>query len=290
LLRDLSEYPVDKALPPFVHNINAWTPTVEHKEARLRTRTHRKDRQVYAVFNASRKGYKPFDTDKVLDDAARIMPNIKVDYTYDAESTRMRARCIRQAPIDIPAFIGVGRVHQIGVDIDGIDSGGAVGVRPFLIRVRCRNATLVEYGSRNEGRYRHVGSLEELAKNIADALQHAEQSIQQMADLWARAATEHYLDSESGAQLSPTDAFHRLIHHGYLPTCGRTDGEALDMYLAAWRAEESPTSTMGIIMAAQRAAHEGSWRTQWADEDVEEAASALLYSTIYSLDGIEAEA
>ena len=293
-----AKWPADKALPAAPGNLNGWlgdltttkngvvTPTTH----RLRARTHRGQREVFAVFSSSNRGYTAYDTDKILAEAAKTQPDLRVDVSYDADTTRLRARAIAQAPIDIPAFVGVGRVHQLGFDLRSADDGSmSIQVRPFLIRVRCKNASLVETEGKRKA-FRHVGSFRSLEESMRTALEQASAAIKPMRDLWARAAAEHYLDTESGASLSVEEAIERLIANEYLPTGGLDAAEAKANYLAAWRAEESPSSAMGIIMAVQRAAHEGSWASKWAEDEIEEAGSALLYQHVYTLDAPEEEA
>jgi hypothetical protein len=158
--------------------------------------------------------------------------------------------------------------------------------QPFLIRVRCKNASLVQTEGRRRT-FRHVGTFKTLEENIVSALEHAGKAIEPMKALWTRAAAEHFLDSESGAALSVPEAITRLINGEYLPTGGLDPDEAHAAYMSAWRAEDSPSSAMGIIMAVQRAAHESSWSTKWAQDEVEEAASDLLYQSVYTLDAPE---
>jgi hypothetical protein len=288
------KWPSDKPLPPSPSNVNGWLGALvdengKPRQHRLRARTHRGQREIFAVFSSSKRGYVAYDTDRLLAEAAKLQPGLRVDLKYDADTTRMRARCIAQAPIDIPAFVGVGRVHQIGFDLRSADDGSmSIQCQPFLIRVRCKNASLVQTQGRRHT-FRHVGTFKNLEEQLQNALKLATDGIDTMRDLWAQAAAEHFLDTESGASLSVTETFKRLIAHEYIPTGGLTDDEALDRYLAAWRAEESPHSAMGIIMAMQRAAHESTWETKWAQDEIEESASNLLYQHVYTLDGITEE-
>lgn len=279
----IEPYPAGLALPAAPTNANAWLGDVKTPN-RLRARTHRGRREVFSVHSVSKRGYVEFDTDRLLSEAAKVAGDLRCELTYDADSTRVRARCVAQAPIDIPAFNGVGRVHRVGFDLCSADDGSmSLQVGSFLIRVRCKNASLVT----NEGkrsRFRHVGTFAKLREAMEGALTAATDAIDEMRSLWARAATEHFLDSESGAQLSATEAIERLVRGEYLPTGGLDADAAIAAYVAAWRAEESPHSAQGVIMAIQRAAHESSWSTRWAQDEIEETASSMLYQTVYTLD------
>ena len=292
------QWPSDRPLPPPPANINGWIGdlTTKAKDGvvaptnyRLRARTHRGQREIFGVFSGSKRGYVPFDADKLLALAADLQPNLRVEVQYDADTTRTKARVVAQAPIDIPAFNGVGRVHRIGFDLITADDGSSsLECRPFLIRVRCKNASLVTvHGKRTA--FRHVGTFEALRDSMTAALTNAAAGIEPMRQLWARAAAEHYLDTETGAQLSVEAAIERLIAHEYVPMGGLSAEEAKAAYLAAWRAEDSPHSAMGIIMALQRAAHETAWSSKWAEDEVEAAASQLLYQNVYRLDNPETD-
>lgn len=295
-----AQWPSDRPLPAAPANINGWigdlvtrdtkTQAVAPTSYRLRTRTHRGQREVFGVFSGSKRGYVPFDADKLLAQAADLQPDLRVTLSYDADTTRTKARCIAQAPIDIPAFTGVGRVHQIGFDLITADDGSSsLECRPFLIRVRCKNASLVQVQGKRTA-FRHVGTYEGLRASMQTALVNASEGIAAMRDLWTRAAAEYFLDEETGAKLGVEEAFERLIAGEYIPTGGLPADEALDAYLAAWRAEDSPRSAMGIVMAMQRAAHETSWASKWAEDEIEASASQLLYQPVYQLARYEDEA
>lgn len=268
-------------------NPNTWMGNIEGKQ-RLRARTRADGvREAFAVLGpASTRGYVEFDTDRVLAEAAKQLAgmNLKASVRYSEGSTRMSAKIIAQAPVDIAAFRGVGRVHQIGVMLTAADNGSvSISAEAFLIRIRCLNATLVKAKGGTKARVRHVGNVERMGEALKGALDDAAAAIPEMQDLWQKAAIEHYVDAASGTQLGMKDAFQRLIELGHLPRGGLGLDGAISAYMSAWRAEDSPTSAMGVIMAVQRAAHETSWRSVYAEDEVNEAASDLLYQPVYTL-------
>jgi len=192
----------------------------------------------------------------------------------------MRARLIVQAPIEIPSFIGVGRIHQAGIELStGDDGTRRVSGRAFIVRIRCKNHTLVteERGTFDR---KHIGDAKEIQREVARLMGNMPTLISDLKALWSHAAAAYYLD-ESGANLSAPEAITRLVQHGHLPLGGLDTAAAIDAYVSAWRAEESPHSVAGVIMAVQRAAHETSWRTKWADESIEETAAELLAQPVY---------
>lgn len=206
---------------------------------------------------------------------AGIAAAARAEVTYDAPSTAWAIRAILQAPIDVPAFAGVGRVHQVFVDLRGADNGtSSIRGKLGAIRIRCLNASLSQATGLTMAR-RHVGDVASLRSAIAAIPAQFGKLATEMRSIWSAAAANWYLDADGG-NLSAPEAIARLVAHEYLPTCGATEAEAVDRYVAAWRAEESPHSAMGVVMAVQRAAHEG-WSTRWASDEIEAAASTLLY-------------
>jgi len=271
-------------------NMNTWLGQVPDKiEVKARVRTHGAGRQIYGIVSSGKRGYTAYDGDAVLRDIAKVLPDMRCEVKYDAETTRLRARAIIQAPIDIPAFSGVGRIHQAGIQFTTRDDGmGSLAGSGFISRVRCKNHTLVEERS-SSIRRRHVGNFETLRAQISTLFGKLPEMIAELQNLWSRAAAEYYLDSETNEKLSAPEAIARLVHAGHVPTGGLSVEEAVDAYVSAWRAEESPHSAQGVLMAVQRAAHESSWKTKWAEDEVEQAASGLLYQNVYVLDAPESE-
>ncbi len=265
-------------------NVNAWisqVPATVERKARVRTLDG--SREIFAVVSNAKRGYTAYDSDKALRDLARAMPDTRCTIEYDAATTRMRARAVIQAPIDVGAFVGVGRVHRAGVQFTTRDDGMmSLTGQAFIERIRCKNHTLVmeKLGS---FRRKHTGTYEQLQAQIATLVGNMPQMIDALKSLWSRAAAEYYLDSETGANLDAPEAIARLVTHGHLSTGGLGNSEAIDAYTNAWRAEECPHTAAGIIMAVERAAHETTWRTRWSTDEIEEQASTLLYQNVYTL-------
>jgi hypothetical protein len=267
-------------------NVNAWIAMVP-SDVKARVRMLDGAPQIFAIVSAGSRGYTAYDSDAVLRDLARVLPDTRCTVEYDEATTRMRARAVLQAPIDIPAFSGVGRVHQAGVQFSTRDDGMmALTGRAFIVRIRCKNHSLVEE-KQGEIRRKHTGSYAALREQISTLVGRMPEMIDALRSVWSRAAAEHYLDSETGKRLSAPEAIARLVVHGHIPTGGLEQKDAIAAYVAAWRAEDSPHSAAGVIMAIQRAAHETTWRTRWTDDQIEATASGLLYQHVYTLDAAE---
>lgn len=258
-------------------NLNAWLGHVEGPaKMRVRNAPNGSGREAFAVVS---KRYVAYDADAVLKDIAQVMPGCKADVKYDAEHASTRARVLVQAPIDIPSFVGVGRVHQAGIEFRTSDDGsGSLTGSGFLVRIRCKNHTLTRENATTIRR-RHTGTLADLQAQIGALLGTIPEMIEEMRSLWARKASEHYLDTD-GTQLSVREAITRLVANGHVPTGGEGIDGAIARYMDAWAAEDSPNSAAGILMAIQRAAHESDWRSKYAEDEIETSASKLLYQTV----------
>jgi hypothetical protein len=278
-------------------NVNAGLSQRQRAPRRVRTRAGGYNREAFGIVSADPvRGYAVFDGPQVADlmlaglKDAGMLSGAKMTLDYDRESTRYDIRAVVQAPVDVPAFSGVGRVHQLFARVTGGDDGqssvkGGIGA----LRIRCLNATLVE-AKGVEWSQRHVGqdataNIRQLVAGMVGQFQAAADSL---IEVWSRAAAHHYLDTD-GTPLSVHEAITRLVANKHIGTGGLEADQAIDNYMAAWRAEDSPTSAAGILMAVQRAAHESTWTTSWARADLEEQASGLLYQTVsWALPEVEA--
>lgn len=275
-------------------NINAGLAKRTRAPRRIRTREGGDSREVFGIVSQDpQRGYQVFDGPQVADafaaglKASGMLSGAKMTLTYDRESTRYDIRAVVQAPIDVPSFSGVGRLHQLFARVTGGDNGmhgisGGLGA----LRIRCLNATLVETKGTTWNK-RHVGDMSDIGQLVQGLVSQFGQAAESVQAVWSRAAVDHYLDTD-GTPLSVQEAFTRLVAHGHLPTGGMEADAAVDAFMSAWREEESPTSAAGILMAVQRAAHETTWATKWGSTEMEEAASALLYQPVYQLASIEA--
>jgi hypothetical protein len=272
-------------------NVNAGLGTLKsNTDRRVRTRTlPGKERSIYGMVSTGPKGYSVLDGGEVADLVLRGLRDsgqdtgAKGEVVYDANSTRYKIRTIVQAPIDIMQFRGVGRVHQIFLDISGGDNGmasveGSMGA----IRIRCMNASLSQANGTKWSRVHKGNMASDVRAMIPEMVRKFGVVAADMQAVWANAAAHYYLDVD-GSNLSPAEAITRLVAGGYVPTGGKTVEQAIDAYTQAWKAEESPSSAAGIVMAIQRAAHESTWSTKWSTAEIEESASNLLYSKVYTL-------
>jgi hypothetical protein len=275
-------------------NVNAGL--VKRKSALRRVRTRQGDngREAFGIVSTDPvRGYAVFDGPQVADLMCQalkdrgLLSGAKMTITYDRESTRYDVRAVVQAPVDVPAFAGVGRVHQLFARVQGGDDGmssirGGLGA----LRIRCLNATLVE-AKGSEWVKTHRGNASEIRQLVGGMVDHFGAASESLKQVWSRAAANHYLDTD-GTQLSVEEALTRLVAHGHIPSGGVEIGEAVDRMMSAWREEDSPASAAGILMAVQRAAHESTWSSKWTTSEMEEAASHLLYQPVWVLDSVEA--
>lgn len=271
-------------------NINAGM--TRRKEAPRRVRTRANKGEGREAFGLVSERYAVLDGPQAADMVARALKaqgladGCKMEITYDRDTTRYQVRAIVQAPIDVPALWGVGRVHQAFFQLTGGDDGmsahkGNLGAH----RVRCLNATIAQIDGLQWSQA-HKGTVDIMAM-VANSVAQFGALGESLREVWSRAAANHYLDTD-GSQLSVTEAITRLVAHGHVPKGGLELDQAVDRYVQAWKAEESPTSAAGILMAVQRAAHEGTWATKWSTTEIEASASNLLYQPVWQLAEVEA--
>jgi hypothetical protein len=272
-------------------NINAGLSKRTRADRRVRIRG---EGSVFAIVSADpKRGYAVCDGPEVASYVERglrdanMLDGSKCELKYDPESTRYKIRTVLQAPIEIAAHRGVGRVHRVFMDVSGGDNGetsirGAMGA----LRIRCLNATLSQADGMTWHR-RHVGDANQVRALVADMARQWSVVAREIQALWTKAGAEYYLSPEGG-RLDAPEAIRRLVAHGYVPTGGLSKEDATDAYLQAWGEEEGVHSTAGVIMAIQRAAHETTWKTKWSTEEIEEAASGLLYQNVYQLREVDA--
>jgi hypothetical protein len=228
-----------------------------------------------------------FDGHQVVDCVAQGLRDVgmsqaKAELTYDATTTRYNLRTILQADIEIPSFRGVGRIHQIFLDISGGDDGNAsVKGQLGAIRIRCMNASK-STAKGMEFRRVHKGNLNDIRGHVKAITRQFGALAESLKAVWLNASANYYLDSDGG-RLSPQEAITRLVRNDLLPCGERTQEQAIERYMAAWRAEDSPQSADGIIMAVQRAAHESDWGSKWAQDEIEDSAASMLYQPVYTL-------
>jgi hypothetical protein len=273
-------------------NLNRGLSERKRADRKVRSRSDgRGGRETFAV--VSPEGYTVLDGPQVADLLLRglrdrgLESGAKMEITYDAGTTRYQARAIVQAPIDIPALWGVGRVHQAFVQVSGGDDGmTSLRGQGGALRIRCLNASLAQVNGLEWTRA-HKGKLTEIRALVAGMVDQFGTLAESLRTVWSEAAAHHYLDTD-GTQLSVHEAITRLVAHDHIPTGGLDAAQAVDRYMDAWRAEDSPTSAAGILMAVQRAAHEGAWRTKWDTTEIEASASALLYQNVYTLAEVNA--
>ncbi len=272
-------------------NVNQGLSRLSDATRRIRTRDTRSgaSREAYGIVSTDpTRGYAIFDGPQVADllmaglRDAGLSSGAKMELTYDRDTTRYSMRAIVQAPVDVPSFAGVGRVHQLFAQVSGGDDGNhAVKGEIGALRIRCLNATLVQAKGMQWSKT-HRGQASEIRRLVSGMVHQFGTAADSLREVWTRAASEHYLATD-GSVLSVREALTRLVGHGHISSGGLENDAAVDHYMAAWREEESPTSVAGILMAVQRAAHESTWATKWSTTEIEESASSLLYQPVRTL-------
>lgn len=274
------------------YNVNSWLGRKKAKRV-LRTRYPNKaagTRDCYAVVSDK---YAVFDSHEILREAAKILPaDSKVSVLYqdgrarDAKTgrelpMRTRADVIISNPFKADE-LGVGRVHEVFLRLRTADDGTrGISIDVGARRISCINCTILT-GTGASFRRRHVGERATLQQMIQEAIAESGKAIDAFSVLWREANIERIHDAYDGSTLSARAVFERLVAAEYVKVPGCDGRAAVDQLLWAWEMEPGDTAA-AVNRAVSRLAHEGSWRSIEATEELEEQAGQLLYARLYRL-------
>ncbi|TMQ18025.1 MAG: hypothetical protein E6J91_08885 [Deltaproteobacteria bacterium] len=269
-------------------NVNVWAGRRRGDEVRLRTRdaVAGTDRELYAVVSPA---YVPYDLDAIAADVARHLPaDARVRVRYDRQ--RARIDTVLHNPHHFPDSTGtasVGEAHRLALRITTADDGTSGFALQWLVeRIRCINLTLLR-GERTVFRARHTRA--DLAEGIAVALAAQGEIAESFAAAWRTAWTSYYVDqARDGGPLDGREALRRMVFHGLVRIPGLLKPDIWSAVKGAWEAEPGD-SVAHIHNAITRAAHQAPTERSWADDDVEELASAALYQRVHVLAAIPDE-
>jgi hypothetical protein len=269
-------------------NVNTWAGRRRGAEVRLRTRDtiDSASRELYAVVSP---GYVPYDLDAIAADVAHHLPaDARVRVRYDRQRARIDAvLCNPHHFPDSSGVASVGEAHRLALRITTADDGtGGFALTWMAERIRCINLTLLR-GSRTVFRARHTRA--DLAEVVAIALAAQGEIAESFAATWRAAWTSYYVDqARSGGQLDGIEALRRMVFHGLVRIPGLRKADVWAAVRAAWDTEPGDT-VAHIHNAITRAAHRAPTERGWADDEVEEMASAALYQRAHVLAGIPDE-
>lgn len=276
-------------------NVNGWLGRRRGDEVRLRTRDlepytavvdgkeqtlQPEGRELYSVVSTR---YVPYDLDAIASDLERHMPgDARVRVRYDRSRSRIDVSlCNPHHYPDSTGAASVGEAHRLNLRVTTADDGtGGFRLQWSAERIRCVNLTLLK-GANCVFHASHVR--EDLVEAIGQALAAQGAVMEQFASNWREAWTSYYLDStKRGPQIDGPEALKRMVFHGLVKIPGLDKSETWTAVKGAWDAEPGD-SRASIHNAITRAAHQAPTERSWADDEVEEQASELLYQRVHVL-------
>jgi len=230
----------------------------------------------YALLGAK---YPRLDSNELMKIVEEIAPkDARIDLKYDPEKTRTSIDVSLANPYEIEEEIGVGRLHRIGGRITSKDNGlESIRASAYAERIRCINCTLVQ--SEHNFTRQHRGSVYDLKKSLRAFFANLSTAMDAFSEKWRDANINRLLSPSGQVIEDPTQAFKLLISNGYLKVNNVKPKELLANLLTAHRYEPGDTFA-AYQRAATRAAHAGTWKSQWVTEELEVQASDLLYAKV----------
>lgn len=286
--RQLSSHAMVSVPKALRGNVNLWLPR-SRKVLKARTRDKRKGRLTPAkreMFALVTDKYTPFDIDEVAGAIAETLGKDDLSravFKYDGSKAKFDV-CLN-AEYSMPDELAVGRVHRVGARIETADDGtSGIWAKLYAERISCINCTILK-GDNCVFYRKHVGSVDECVDLFKEAMGYADVAIAQFAELWGMAGDNVYKDTETGEQLSASEAMKRLVGKGLVHVPYVKGGALLSKLEDAWNVEPGD-SVQSVNRAITRMAHSESWKSKWYTEEVEEQAGELLYNRVYSLDSL----
>lgn len=169
----------------------------------------------------------------------------------------------------------VGDIFRGVVWVQGVDDGtGSVRVGVGIERARCRNLTTIWARDVQGLRHNSVN----FDQRLAALLDQAVKAIGGFAEKWAAAERDSIYDGVY-SDLSPERVFGALVKRGLVKVPGVSKEEMVAALCSAWAVEPGYTRA-DIVNAVTRAAHETSWKSPWAQEELEAQGGQLLYNRL----------
>lgn len=261
------------------YNVNAWLDK-SGSVGLFRTRhpNDAGDRRCFAVMSDV---YQSYSVDKLAEQVRKQMPkDAHANIVYDGSFTKIEVSFANDFKLD---EVGVGRLHKVMAVISTSDDGTApLSVSFKAVRIRCINCTLID-DEKVLFRKMHLGHGFEEAVNFA--IGKAETAISIFGDRWRAANEQSYHNKYDGTPLSAQDVFQRLVAHDYVRVPGYGKVEAVELLMTAWNEEPGDTAA-AVNRAITRLAHEGSFSSPWATDELEETAGRLLFQNVYQLESL----
>lgn len=276
--------------PPHLRaaNVNYWAEAAGERGWTLRTRASLDERQLgqREIFAGVSAGYASFDADRLATVARQLVPvGARGELLYDGERFRLGASWFSDIA---PADAVCGEVFRLYMFLSTRDDGrGSIRVLWGVERNLCLN--LIILGRAEETlRVRHTAGSDGIEAAVRKAIGSAAAKVAPFAAAWSLARRTDLLEQVAGSKWSAADLFRGMLAEDHVRApAGVTDEEMVQRLVAAWQREPG-YSVADVANAVSRAAHEESWSSPWASQELEEQAGELLYARVYWTDVVEA--
>ncbi len=264
-------------------------------------RVRRDSDKDVALWAAVGENYGVFDVNRIAQDLAAGMsgyPDARCEIQYDG--TRAQMDVLFHSDVR-PEHYAAGEVFKVGIRVRSSDAGGgSINVGLLAYQSTCTNMMMVNVGTFNLERIRHIGSSDNLSQRFAAAMGKSQEQIGHFLQKWGYACEESLVNVTTSGDYKPehlrlldemddndplsetdllTGIFKGIGKTGVV-TVGRNDWPGL---LAAHARDDSgavqcsPVTRASVVNAITRYAHEHVGRRDPLRQmELEREAGALL--------------
>ncbi len=269
-------------------NINYWLQqkkSDKNKMCKLRLRNGRAGHEIFAVVG---KNYTCYDAHRAAELFTEEAPkDAKVEIIYDQAQAKARIQALFHTEISAKDGV-VGEVFKVGSGLYTDDTGGGSLVsRAVAWRALCLNFTNMMVSS-DIGRRKHMGAEVIIRAAVKGYLAESFSKIAPFTEAWNYSAKENIITTAVPVESedepldiqdiynSMLNVFAGITQRELVPLRGRK-AERVERLMQAWEKEPVPTR-VGVVNALTRLAHSEPQSSPWDEDDIQDAASDLLFS------------
>jgi hypothetical protein len=269
-------------------NINYWLQqkkSDKNKMCKLRLRNGRAGHEIFAVVS---KNYTCYDAHRAAELFTEEAPkDAKVEIIYDQAQAKARIQALFHTEISAKDGV-VGEVFKVGSGLSTDDTGGgSLASRALAWRALCLNFTNMMVSS-DIGRRKHMGTEIIIRAAVKGYIAESFSRIAPFTEAWNYSAKEDVI--ATAVPIEPEDepldikdiynsmlnVFAGITERELVPLRGRK-ADRIERLMQAWEKEPVPTR-VGVINALTRLAHSEPQSSPWDEDDIQDAASDLLFS------------
>lgn len=241
------------------------------------------------VFAAVSERYTAFDIDRIAE-AVRIAtpPEARGSITYDGYKARFEV--LFHSNVQPEDYV-CGEFFKAGVIISTDDTGGgSLRGNSVVWQNLCLNLIVIDKANEDIFRIRHMGSVQAMAREFQKGFEQALNKISHFVKAWGYACKEdirQYIPAKDRG-ISMAEAFpgfwNGILERELVPVRGKRP-EVLKQLQACWDVDNSSATQhhsgytrAALANAFTRFAHTVPQPSPWAEDEIQRAAGALVYS------------